>query len=109
MIHKIDCVTLECDNCKEDYESFVGYTIFVDYSSLKEHASDDGWELSHEGKQYCDKCHYYNDNDEFVLNSERTKISAKTTTNTCNHEFVIVDIQWEKCSHCGQIQPITKI
>lgn len=45
MINKVDCVMLECDNCKDTYESTSGYSIFPDDSTLKELATDDGWEM----------------------------------------------------------------
>lgn len=33
MISKVDCVVLECDNCKNIYESGSGFTVFVDENS----------------------------------------------------------------------------
>ncbi len=67
---------LECDNCKEDYSNDSGFSIFIDKESAIEDASEDGWDTHHDSeKHYCDECHHYNDNDEFILNIERTKIS----------------------------------
>lgn len=65
---------LDCDNCKETFEAYSGYSIFVDEGTIKEQASQSGWEMNHKsGKCFCDKCHHYNDNDEFVLNEARRK------------------------------------
>ncbi len=79
MITKIDSVMLECDNCKEPYESGSGYSIFIDESSLKTYADDDDWYTETKdgkptGKHFCDKCYHFDDNDEFILNVKRTKI-----------------------------------
>lgn len=75
MISKIECVMLKCDNCKGIYESGGSiFTIFSDEESMLQNADDDGWETSREsGKHYCEDCHHYNDQDKFVLNTERTK------------------------------------
>lgn len=74
MIEKVECVMLNCDNCKEHYESGNGFAIFADEAAMIETASDDEWEMHHEsGKHFCDKCHHYDENDEFVLNTNRTK------------------------------------
>jgi len=40
MIEKVECVMLECDNCKEPFESFSGYAIFPDESTIKEEADE---------------------------------------------------------------------
>ncbi len=73
MITKVECSILECDNCKEPFENGSGYGIFADESSMIEDADSSGWETDYEGKHYCENCHHYNDEDEFVLNTSRTK------------------------------------
>lgn len=79
-IEKVECVMLECDNCKEPFESYSGYSIYVDEQTIIDEANDSEWKMDHEdGKHYCDKCYHYNDEDEFVLNTERTKDSPTVT------------------------------
>jgi len=74
MISKIEAYILECDNCKELFESGEGYTIFIDDSAPVEKASDSGWDThSVEGKHYCHKCHDINDEDQIVINEKRYK------------------------------------
>lgn len=65
--------TIQCDNCKDAYQDDdSGFGWWMDYSDAWEKANNDGWTLE-EDKHYCDKCHHYNDEDELIINSERTK------------------------------------
>lgn len=74
MIEKIQSVMLECDNCKSPYESYNGFSIFVDEQTAVESASEDGWSMHNSnGKHYCGKCHETNESGEFLINMERFK------------------------------------
>ncbi len=65
MYHKIECVTLECDNCKESYTNdHSGFSIFVDENSVCEDAEEGGWYMQTEnGKHYCPNCHSISEDD----------------------------------------------
>lgn len=66
--------TVQCDNCKTDYQDEnSGYGFWLDKNDAWESACDDGW-TEDNGKHYCVKCHYYNDEDELIINSERNKL-----------------------------------
>jgi uncharacterized protein (UPF0212 family) len=72
MYHKVECVTLECDNCGEDFEeAHVGFSIFSDENQAHESADNDGWHLGDD--HYCPKCYTVTDDDIVVVNAERTK------------------------------------
>jgi len=75
MYHKVECVTLTCDNCQEDYQNeHSGFSIFVDEASANDDADSDGWHLhGDDDKHYCPECHKINDNDELVIDMTRTK------------------------------------
>lgn len=66
--------TVQCDNCKTTYQDDnSGYAFWIDKNDAWECANNDGWtEENH--YHYCPKCHDYNDEDEFIINSERTKV-----------------------------------
>ena len=69
---KQEVVSIECDNCKEDYANEEsGFAVWVYESDAMADASDNGW-IEENGKHYCDKCHHYNDEDELIINTERT-------------------------------------
>ncbi|MNL39076.1 hypothetical protein D3C87_1613310 [compost metagenome] len=74
MIHKIECATITCDGCNDDYEAaFTGFTIFLDESTAEDCAKDDDWHVTDDGKHYCPKCHDINDNDQLILKGKTEK------------------------------------
>lgn len=75
MYSKVECIVLECDNCKEIYQNeSSGYSIWVLGSDAWDKAQDDGWHKEGE-KHYCGECHDFNDNDELIIKTERKKQS----------------------------------
>lgn len=66
--------TVQCDNCKTTYQDeSTGYAFWIDKNDAWECANGDGWIEDNE-KHYCLKCHDYNDEDELIINTERTKV-----------------------------------
>ena len=73
MITKVECVIIECDNCKDVYRSYSGFSIFPDKSDANDNAMDDEWHR--EGDlHYCPKCYKINDEDELVVDENRKDI-----------------------------------
>lgn len=77
MIGEVKAYTAECDICGEMFESpCEGFSIFADQNYLQDVMSSDGWHIGdgdqgEEGKCYCDKCHYIDDDDNFhIINRE---------------------------------------
>ncbi len=66
--------TVQCDNCHEDYhDDNSGYGFWLDKDDAWEAANDDGW--TEENKShYCPQCHHYNDDDQLIINTERTNL-----------------------------------
>lgn len=70
MIQKVECFTLECDNCKEIFQDeHSGFSIFVDESSAWEYADNDGW-YEDKGKHYCPSCHDFDDDDNLIIKNQ---------------------------------------
>jgi len=71
MIHTVECFTLECDNCKEDYTNeHSGFSIFNDKNSLLEDADD--WH-EQDGKHYCPNCAHIDDEDNLIIKPKTIK------------------------------------
>ncbi len=70
-------VTIQCDNCKDTYQDEdSGYGFWLDSCDAWESANNDGWTSDFEEKNkkhYCPRCHHYNDEDELIINRERTR------------------------------------
>ena len=75
MIEKIECVMLECDNCKDVFEDTSGFSIFIDESSVIERASDSEWNMDTE-KHFCPLCHSIDDKDEIIIDESRKDLHA---------------------------------
>lgn len=76
MIVEVTMYTVVCDNCKEHLES--DYCLQPDKLSADDEAFENEWsiDLADEDKHYCPECRYYNENNEWVINKERTKKEA---------------------------------
>ena len=61
--------TVECDNCRENYQSD-DFGFWLEYEMALEKAVEDGW-TEEEGNHYCKKCHHYDDEDELIINTKR--------------------------------------
>lgn len=70
MIKKVDAYTVICDNCGLDIGSVQEYSCWNDLDFAEENAIDSDWSKDGE-KHYCPDCHFYNCDDEIVINSER--------------------------------------
>lgn len=71
MIHKIECVMVECDNCKDPLD-YNGYGIFVDEIAAEDARQSAEWH-EEKGKHLCDKCHVFDDNDQLIIDASRKK------------------------------------
>lgn len=69
-IEKIECIAISCDNCGNMLESSEGFTIFMMESDIQVEDSD--WIKDGES-HYCDKCHYFNDDDKLIIDQSRRK------------------------------------
>lgn len=74
MISKVECIIIECDNCGEIFEDGSGFSIFVDNDNA--HPQDHDW-YCEGGKHYCPECHTLDDEDNLIINDDRTKICQK--------------------------------
>ena len=72
MIKEIKCYTLLCDNCGADVNEDEEFSCYADIEFSIEIAGQKDW-VEHEGKWYCNDCHYYDDEDEDKLIIVRTK------------------------------------
>lgn len=75
-IEKVEAFMIECDNCKEHYENYEGFAIFIDKQAAEEDACEDGWTIQ-DDKHYCDKCHHFDDEDKLILYSKTLRIIKK--------------------------------
>lgn len=69
MYNKIECVTLYCDNCNEQYmNDHSGFSIFVSEADANDEADNDGWHLhGDDDKHYCPECFTIDENDNLVI------------------------------------------
>ena len=66
--------TVQCDNCKTTYQDEnSGYAFWIDRNDALECAINDGW-IEENNKHYCKKCHNYNDEDELIIDTEKSKL-----------------------------------
>ena len=71
-IEKITMFTVICDNCKESADEGSDYCAWNDENNAKEVAMNSGF-INDNGNDYCVNCYSYNDEDELIINTERTK------------------------------------
>lgn len=71
-IEKVQMFTVVCDNCKESADEGTDYSCWNDENAAKEVAMEAGF-INENHNDYCPKCHHYTDEDELIINSERTK------------------------------------
>lgn len=72
MLTEVTMYTIVCDNCGEDIGSTEEYSCWNDSHYTEENAMDADW-LKEGDEHYCPKCYSYNDDDEPVIDKERTK------------------------------------
>lgn len=74
MYNKVECIVITCDNCDETYtDEHSGFSIYSDENAANDACQNDDWESSEKGKHYCPLCYKINDEDELIINAERTK------------------------------------
>ena len=61
---------VKCNRCGEQYEDGE-HSFWSDEDNAIENAMESEW-IEEKGKHYCDKCFHYNDEDELIINAERT-------------------------------------
>ena len=72
MIKEFKCYTLLCDNCGADVNGDSEVSGWDSEEYNYDIAGESDW-IEHEGKWYCNDCHYYDDEDELIIDSARTK------------------------------------
>ena len=72
MIVEVTMYTIACDNCKETRGQDSEYSCWNDENYALDEATDHDW-IEHEGKHYCPSCYTQDDNENVVINKERTK------------------------------------
>jgi hypothetical protein len=73
MIQKVEMYTVICDNCKIDAAFEDEYSCWSEINFAVENAKDCDW-IEEDDKHYCPKCYSYDDEDNLVINTERTKL-----------------------------------
>jgi hypothetical protein len=74
MITKVECVMLECDNCREIFEDgYEGFSVFVDENQALEAADSAEW-IKDGDKHYCPECAHYDDDDNLIIDKTRFEI-----------------------------------
>ena len=68
---KVELNGVKCDNCATIYQNDdTGIAFTHEEGDIWEKANQDGWSMSEDrncSKQYCSKCHHYNEDDEMVI------------------------------------------
>lgn len=73
MKEEVKMFTVKCDNCGKLFEDeYMGYSCWGSFADAWEYASESEWIREEGEKQYCPECYSYDDNDELVLNKNRT-------------------------------------
>jgi hypothetical protein len=66
MIHPVEMYAAECDVCKNDFETYEGWSALTCQDRLEDSLNDSGWHI--DGiKCYCPDCHTINDEDQVVF------------------------------------------
>lgn len=71
-IEKVEMYTVVCDNCGVSADENTDYFCWDDENGAEEVAMESGF-IKENNSHYCPKCFSYNDEDELVIDSERTK------------------------------------
>ena len=70
-IEKVQMFTVICDNCKESADEGTDYSCWNDENGAKDVAMEAGF-ITENDNHYCPKCYHYNNEDELIINTERT-------------------------------------
>ena len=70
-VEKVQMFTVICDNCKESADEGTDYSCWNDENGAKDVAMEAGF-IADNDNHYCPKCYHYNDEDELIINTERT-------------------------------------
>ena len=77
MINTIEMFSATCDHCKTDwYDDHNGWCAMSDETTMKNTLSECDWHFGDDdegvnGEHYCPECYEYDDDDNFILKSER--------------------------------------
>lgn len=63
------CFGLRCDNCKEIYEDYNGFSMFADEESVIDNARDDSWII--DDKCYCPNCYTIDEDDNVIIEAKQ--------------------------------------
>ena len=74
-LKKVDMFTVICDNCQESADEGTEYSCWNDESGAKEVAMEANW-INENDKDLCPRCYEYDDEDELIINTKRTKLRA---------------------------------
>lgn len=79
MIYEVKMFSATCDNCKTDwYDDHNGWCAMSDRNTMREMLHNCEWHIEDGGeienrKCYCPDCFEYDDDDNFVLKSDKSK------------------------------------
>jgi len=71
-VKKVEMYTVVCDNCGVSADEGTGYSCWNDEDYAKEISREADF-TNENGLDYCSKCHYYNDEDELIIDESRKK------------------------------------
>lgn len=66
MIHKVECYSITCDNCKDTLQDWNDFSIWADKGTAEDEVSYNDWH-EEEGKHYCPNCFKIDDDDKIIL------------------------------------------
>ena len=73
MIYPVEMYGAGCDNCgTEYYNDHHGWAAMNDRNGIWELMDNDDW-IEDDGKHYCPDCFTHDDEDNLIINTERTK------------------------------------
>lgn len=70
MIKEVKMYTITCDNCGKDVNEGSEFSCWNDTSYVEDIRMEARWEKV-EKKHYCVDCHYYDDNDELIIDTSK--------------------------------------
>lgn len=78
MIYKVEMFAACCDNCKREVFENSDYSCYAEAERVRDEISNADWHETdyknpEQSKHYCPDCFSFNDEDELVINTERTK------------------------------------
>lgn len=80
MIQEVKMYTVICDNCKDSFQNYDGFSAWFDSDNAEQEAMNKEW-IEEDGKHYCTDCYKHNDDDELIIDKTRLDKFLKTLPN----------------------------